>query len=183
MCPNDNILSAYVDNELEGKIKEIVEEHIENCNICKEKVLVLSKLSNEILRADFGEEYYDLSAKRVSNALVSYLESNSRSLRKDVKSKKVVKKLIPVFATFGLSLIVLFTFFMFWGYNRDVNISSSPESIQAVIGDESQSYFSLEEENFDENSESDLLEDEEDYKLKDFIQMYPDWSNINNVDY
>ena len=52
MCPEEQLLSAYVDNELPEKWKESVADHLETCEICSDIVNGFRSLKQDLLEAD-----------------------------------------------------------------------------------------------------------------------------------
>jgi len=45
MCPDNELLSAFVDGEIENPWKEKLESHLRNCAVCRERVAAFQKLS------------------------------------------------------------------------------------------------------------------------------------------
>lgn len=126
MCPNNDILSAYSDNELEGKVKLVVENHISNCNCCLQKVNTFKMLANA-LEDSTSDKMYEDSFKRVSNSVESLI------IKKRVNVNNKRKYIVPSigFASISLILIFAFTFFTIWGYNV-----SNPSVDQVAVEEE-----------------------------------------------
>ena len=55
MCPDDQLLSAFLDNEIPSPWKERIELHLGKCADCSEKVEALRSLRQSLLALDAGE--------------------------------------------------------------------------------------------------------------------------------
>ena len=60
MCPDKETLSAFIDNELEGKVKEMVQNHINECKKCSLEVESFNSLHSLL--------YDELSLGRIKDA-------------------------------------------------------------------------------------------------------------------
>ena len=64
MCPDDQLLSAFLDNEIPSPWKERIELHLGKCVRCSEKVEALRSLRRSLLALDAGEVRALEGAKR-----------------------------------------------------------------------------------------------------------------------
>ena len=60
MCPDKETLSAFIDNEIEGKFKQIVQDHINTCEKCRQEVESFNSLHPLF--------YEELSLEQIKNA-------------------------------------------------------------------------------------------------------------------
>lgn len=69
MCVDDQILSSYVDGELDAHWKEKVEAHIAQCEQCRLRVSRFQKLSADLSAAELRPEAIDGIERRVAARL------------------------------------------------------------------------------------------------------------------
>jgi len=64
-------ISAYVDNELSPQEREIIQQHISECQECRNLLAELEKLDRFVQqRSQFaGEEYWERSAQKIEQRL------------------------------------------------------------------------------------------------------------------
>ena len=66
ICPNPELYSAYVDNEVSESLKEEVETHISNCKDCRSLVNKYRKISEFLIYDNEPELNLDISFKRLT---------------------------------------------------------------------------------------------------------------------
>jgi len=71
MCPDDQLLSAYIDGELPPQWEQRIDEHIETCERCSRRVEEFTSLRNDLVKADISVEedrtekaYHDFIVRR-----------------------------------------------------------------------------------------------------------------------
>jgi hypothetical protein len=126
MCPDKGILSAFIDNEVEGKFYKIVKQHVDFCEKCKDTVNAFVSL-----RTFFKEELKEADAagaqERVWNSVNAAV---TKAAFGDIWHKKV---LIPFPAMAAASAFIIFFavlsfyFLLYDGkyYNNQINMSES----------------------------------------------------------
>lgn len=75
MCPEEGVLSAYLDGELLSPWLDAVEEHLSGCGICAARLERLRAVGQR-LRAETEPDFVDAMA-RTRNALSSHLASGA----------------------------------------------------------------------------------------------------------
>lgn len=83
MCPDPEILSVYLDNELPSPWKERLEEHMRSCEACSAHLARLQGVS-VFMREEAANS--DLAAAAASARIRERLEQNSPSRKPNVKS-------------------------------------------------------------------------------------------------
>jgi len=80
MCPDDALLSAYVDDEIPSPWKERVETHLRSCARCSEKMSALRSLDRSLLALDGEAEVMKLSlAKARIAASIDFSAARGRA--------------------------------------------------------------------------------------------------------
>jgi len=82
MCPDESLLTAYVDNEVPSPWKERIEMHLGQCERCANRVAQYRALKLALKAADvFDAPQREEAAKRIQASLRSITDESSHSLR------------------------------------------------------------------------------------------------------
>lgn len=107
MCPDYELLSAFIDGEVENPWKGEIERHLEVCTTCREKVVLYRRMS--VLLEEDKEPDFRSSMTRVQVAI----ESASRTAKKIVVPfwKRRILIPVPIAAVAATVLILIGTVF------------------------------------------------------------------------
>ncbi|MBI9104040.1 MAG: zf-HC2 domain-containing protein [Spirochaetales bacterium] len=171
MCPNEQILSAYFDNEIPAPWDAQVFEHISECPICKAKISSYRSLSTNMrITHDILEASIPESMDRVYSRI---LES-----RTDVGSKfwqRQVKIPIPFLAA-AAAMVVFFGIGFMTGRGKVDSVSAVP----LVEAEDSSEVLTVKLGDGDMAELADLLKNR-DEQVQVFIEL-PPASFIDTVD-
>ena len=96
MCPDESLLTAYIDNEVPSPWKERIEMHLCQCERCANRVAQYRALKVALKAADVLEaSKRQEAAKRIQASLKSITDESSRPLRTECIIERY-----PVFSTF-----------------------------------------------------------------------------------
>ncbi len=115
MCIDDQMLSAYLDNELAEPFRFQVEEHLGYCQACKERLEQLKTLSLRIKDAAFP------AAQLVENKdkVFSLLEQKCFSKKHKNFFRRKIEMGLPSMITAAAAVIFIFVgSFVFFGSNQ-----------------------------------------------------------------
>lgn len=111
MCPDEQLLSTYLDGELKEPWLSQVLEHLEWCTVCQQNLERLKTVKKATENARLEEEKVETSKKRVLNFLnKNTLATEKKSLRRKLSNLIKTKAFWPVLSavtTFCFCLIVL----------------------------------------------------------------------------
>lgn len=111
MCPDEQLLSTYLDGELKEPWLSQVLEHLEWCTVCQQNLERLKNVKKATENAKLEEEKVETSKKRVLNFLnKNTLATKKKSLRGKLSNLIRAKAFWPVLSavtTFCFCLIVL----------------------------------------------------------------------------
>jgi anti-sigma factor RsiW len=79
MCPDNEHLSLYIDDEIPSPWKERMESHLRTCRRCSERVTALRSLSSTLRLATSGKELAKLEEAKVRIAARLYSEASYSS--------------------------------------------------------------------------------------------------------
>ncbi len=138
MCPEDDIISAYLDGELESTVSIKVEEHIAGCERCKEKLRAFQRISH-ILLEDESPDYLASMEKVKRRIQITQLASEGRRNREIAKIPWWHRKIefpLPL-AVAAMVLIVFLGFMLFFKMSssngvRMMRIKKEPSGITEV---------------------------------------------------
>ncbi len=135
MCPEDDIISAYLDGELEDSISAKVEEHIAQCDRCRKKLRAFQRISH-ILLEDESPDYLASMEKVKRRIQISQLASADRAKRLPWWTRKVEFP-FPLAIAAMLLIVLLGTavFVRFPSTNRNLrmmHIKKEPSGITEV---------------------------------------------------
>ena len=142
MCPDRQILSLYLDKELQSPWKEKLETHLESCPDCRSALQSLKELGN-LLHGEFLQKEnsaMEAAKERVWNKL-SAAQARSQDRRKGVRgiwSKSVSLPLPAAAAAAAAAVLILTLFLTFRGV--DPLPQPQPEPV-AVLSDHVQIYL------------------------------------------
>lgn len=110
MCLDDQILSCYVDGELEEPWKSQVEEHLVWCNSCSKRLEELKSLHKIVNDAVLSDNVIDNSKERVSIFLEkNVLHKKSISIKQKISNffrNRIVVPALSVCVTFCVCLFI-----------------------------------------------------------------------------
>lgn len=110
MCPDDRLLTEYLDNELEEPWLSLVLEHIEWCPACKQSLERLRSVKKATQKASLEEEKISASEARVlhfmeKNVFNKEKQSWKRKLL-NITKKKIFWPILSAAVTFCFCLII-----------------------------------------------------------------------------
>jgi hypothetical protein len=119
-------ISAYVDNELSPQEREVVQQHLDECEECRNLLAELEKLDRFVQQRSqlAGEEYWEQSAQKIEQRLGFTGETKVTDITPS-RWKGLVPKLAAVVASIAvLGFIAL--------YERDISRQISPPAMKAT---------------------------------------------------
>jgi hypothetical protein len=119
-------ISAYVDNELPPQEREIVKQHLKECEECRNLLAELEKLDRFVQQRSqlAGEDYWEQSAQKIEQRLGFIGEAKVTDITPS-KWKGLVPKLAAVAASIAvLGFIAL--------YERDILREASPPGMKTM---------------------------------------------------
>ncbi len=125
MCPDRETLSAFYDNEVEGKFSITIENHIEECNKCRKDLSVMESASTLFSNA-LDEK--DIPVKAVWGNIQSELD---RKNRPDIWHRKINIPL-PLLAAASFLVIMitaLLSTLLFNSYGNDYRNFTVSEAV------------------------------------------------------
>jgi hypothetical protein len=78
MCPEESILSAYYDGEVEQNLSHIIEAHIRNCPACADKIARFQKISGFLQSSE--EMYPEWNKEKIRNRVLARVEEEEMSI-------------------------------------------------------------------------------------------------------
>lgn len=124
MCPNDQLLTEYLDNELEEPWLSQVLAHIEWCSACKQNLERLRSIKEATQKASLEEEKISASEARVLNFMEKNVFNKEKQSWKrkllNITKKKVFWPILSAVVTFCFCLII-------WNPTSDKNNIPCPE--------------------------------------------------------
>ncbi len=119
-------ISAYVDNELSPHDREIIQQHISECQECRKLLAELEKLDRFVQQRSqlAGEEYWEQSAQRIEQRLGFTGETKVTDI-----TPSRWKGLVPKLAAVAASIAVLGFIAL---YERDISRQISPPAMKAT---------------------------------------------------
>jgi len=119
-------ISAYVDNELSPQEREIIQQHISECQECRNLLAELEKLDRFVQqRSQFaGEEYWERSAQKIEQRLGFAGETKVTDI-----TPSRWKGLVPKLAAVAASIAVLGFIAL---YERDISKQVSPPAMKST---------------------------------------------------
>ncbi len=112
MCPEDDIISAYLDGELDSSVSARVEEHIADCPRCKEKLRAFQRISH-ILLEDESPDYLASMEKVKRRIQISQLASEGKAGRGIEKNSWWHRKVeFPLPLAIAAMVLIIFLGFM-----------------------------------------------------------------------
>ena len=115
MCIDDQLLSAYMDGELQEPFRSQVEEHIGYCQACAERLEEMKRLSSNLKDAAFEREALENHKDKVWEKL------DGKFFREDGKKSRFRRKVelsLPGFITAAAAVVFIFVgSFIFFGNN------------------------------------------------------------------
>ena len=119
MCVDDELLSTYLDGELEEPWRTQVEEHIGYCNACRQRLEQLKQLHERVVDAVLSDGDIQFRQDRV----LAFFEKSrfpSGNKKMHIFRKKVQVKLVPALITTAAAFVVVFIgAFVLFGTNAD----------------------------------------------------------------
>ena len=110
MCPDEQLLSEYLDDELNEPWRSQILEHVEWCPVCKQRLGELQTLKKISQKAILEEEKVEESEKRVLKYMdKNILNKDKQSLGRKLLSitkKKVFWPILSAALTFCFCLII-----------------------------------------------------------------------------
>ncbi len=108
MCPEDDIISAYLDGELEPSISIKVEKHIAGCEKCQEKLKTFQRISHILLEDDSPD--YLASMEKVKRRIqISQLASDRGMSKESVRSSWWYRRIeFPLPLAIAAMLLIVF---------------------------------------------------------------------------
>jgi anti-sigma factor RsiW len=115
MCVDDEVLSAYLDGELQEPWKTQVAEHLRYCTACAERLKQLRQVDEMLHAANPSDE--DVKARE--GRVLEYLEKSRLSQKKtSIFKKRIQVKLVPtIMASAAAFVIVFIGAFVLFGTN------------------------------------------------------------------
>ncbi len=119
-------ISAYVDNELPPQEREIVKQHISECQECRNLLAELEKLDRFVQQRSqlAGEEYWERSAQKIEQRLGFTAETKVTDI-----TPSRWKGLVPKLAAVAASIAVLGFIAL---YERDISKQVSPPAMKST---------------------------------------------------
>lgn len=119
-------ISAYVDNELSPQEREIVQQHISECQECRKLLAELKKLDRFVQQRSqlAGEEYWERSAQKIEQRLGFTGETKVTDI-----TPSRWKGLVPKLAAVAASIAVLGFIAL---YERDISRQISPQAMKST---------------------------------------------------
>lgn len=107
MCLSKDIISAYCDGETEGRVNDLVEKHLQECESCRKTAEAYKALSVSVKQSAFSPDQSDVTI--LANRIRLYQPQMAKRIRRNSYRK------IPVFrlAVFLFVLLCAFTFLLF----------------------------------------------------------------------
>jgi hypothetical protein len=100
MCPDENLLSAYFDNELDEQWKPVIEAHVEECISCQQKIAAFGSIRTVLLGNEAVFENRQISNWRVLQKHITY------GFPQPIWKRKFQIP-VPVFAVMALAVLAL----------------------------------------------------------------------------
>ena len=119
-------ISAYVDKELSPQEREIIQQHISECQECRNLLAELEKLDRFVQQRSqlAGEEYWEQSAQKIEQRLGFTGETKVTDI-----TPSRWKGLVPKLAAVAASIAVLGFIAL---YERDISKQISPPAMKAT---------------------------------------------------
>jgi hypothetical protein len=130
MCPKDEIISAYIDGEVETPWKEKLKAHFSECSRCAERLKELQSVSS-LLQQD-KEPDCEQALKRVYKRIYFHSSAEERNISRQQEKaipfwKRRVHIPLPAALVFSVVLFILFaSFFFSLGQNNTQMANKSP---------------------------------------------------------
>ena len=122
MCPEYEILSAYIDGEVPFPWNKQIEEHLSSCKTCSQKVESYRKVQASMLQD--SEPDYSPPMQRIWNK-ISELKQSNRYIRTPIWKKKIS---IPVpLAGVAAALVIFIGFLLVFNVMK-----SNPSSVNII---------------------------------------------------
>jgi len=125
MCLEDQILSSYIDGELQEPWKTQVEEHISHCAECRERYEQFTRLNQAIHGSRLSEKEFSRNQQRVWN----YLEKTCMPAQPKKFRHRRFNFSAPAASALAAALVVLLGANVFLMSNID---TAAPEGEQAI---------------------------------------------------
>ncbi len=109
MCPDKELLSAFIDNEIEDRFSTIIKNHITACGKCRDVILTLESVQS-LCRSDITGEKITESGKKVWSRIESSIANN---LKTDFWNRKITVP-YPVMAAAALLIFTISTILSFY---------------------------------------------------------------------
>lgn len=119
-----NLISRYLDNELESKLRIKTEEHLSSCSTCKKELQSLQRISL------FLHSYEDIS---ISEDFIS--KTMLQLYNKSFRSKKQTNFFLKIALNF--IFIILFTVSLFSGLSMSLDFFHNNDDISNYFASES----------------------------------------------
>lgn len=106
MCPEPQYLSAYFDGEIEGTVRQSIQEHVEHCAVCRQTLQEMETLQT-LLKADPPPDHRE-ALSRFQSSLTYIQPRPDRFWKRRIRLPMPVAALAAVlFACLGISLIIV----------------------------------------------------------------------------
>lgn len=93
MCPDETLLTAYVDDEVPSPWKERIEMHLEQCGRCRDRVAQYRALKAALQAADaIDDAQLQEAAQRIQVSLDDRLVNLSRAPRRNAALEKFLER-------------------------------------------------------------------------------------------
>ncbi len=120
MCVDDELLSAYLDGELQEPWRTQVEQHLQYCKACASRFLQLKELQSFLVKDGVSPEEI---ARRQARVLSFFEKSRfTQTKRVSLFRKTIEVKLVPAILSSAAAFVVVFVgAFVVFGTNSSQN--------------------------------------------------------------
>lgn len=133
MCIDDQLLSSYLDGELQEPFRSQVEEHIGYCQACAERLEEMRRQSASLKDAAFGREALEGNKDKIWSKLDSkfFSEDGKRS-----RFRRKVELSLPGFITAAAAVVFIFvgSFILFGSSDQQTDELLPSFSVHADAG-------------------------------------------------
>ncbi len=164
MCIDSQMLSAYLDNELNEPYKSQVEEHLEHCAACRKHLEEMKEIDEKVK----STAYPVSELERKKDAVFEMMDKKhfQKGKRFDFLRKKVQVSL-PMMVTAAAAIVFIFVGgFMFFGTNPSQTDDILP-SFAVQAGENNVRFVSSKDSNLDNYTLEEILQylDQKGYKV------------------
>lgn len=119
MCLSKDIISAYCDGETEGRIKSLIEAHLNECGQCRQTADSYRLLSRSLRQT--AEEPSSADVIALANRIRALQPTNAvrRSFRSQMHSVPVLRLAVFLFLILFAFTFIFFSVIIFNGGSRD----------------------------------------------------------------